>query len=249
MIRILLPMAGNSQFFDAPEYPYPLPLIEIFDKTIIERVIENLNEIKESRHFIFVVNESDCLKYHLDDTLKLLTREKCNVIQLKGKTKGAACSALMAVDHIENEDPLIIANSDQLFEKNILREAVQFFSEEGVDAGVVCFESIHPRWSYARLDGTGKIVETAEKRPLSKNAIAGFYFFRRGQDFVRAAMASIKKDSNINELYYISPILNEFILANKLVLSYPIENAKFHTFYTPKKIKEYEQAPLRERLK
>ena len=153
------------------------------------------------------------------------------------RSKGAVCSALMAVSHISNETPLIIANSDQIFEGQ-LEELISQFKDS--DAGVVTFESVHPRWSYVRLDEKQRVIETAEKRPISRHAIAGLYYFKHGSDFVTSAMRTIEKDSSFNGNFYISSTLNEMILMDKTVGIANIEAGKYHTFYTPKKIEEYE---------
>lgn len=239
MVNILLPM-GGATFFNLPEYPFPKPLIEIHNKPIIQLVIENLNRIKSEKNFIFIVNSEDCREFYIDKTINLLAGESCQIIKLTGETRGAACSVLMAIEHIDNELPLIIANSDQIFENDI-NQAIDYFQEENFDAGVVCFDSVHPRWSYVRTDQEGYIVESAEKRPISKNAIAGFYYFKHGRDFVRAAMQSIKKDNNVNGLYYIAPAIGELVLERKKLGVYKIDVEQYHTFYTPQKIKEYEQ--------
>jgi len=238
MINILIPLAGSNQFFDKKEYPYPKPLIEINNKTMIEHVIENFNNIKEEKQFIFIVNSEDCKKYHLDNVLNLLTNNSCKVVKIDNVTKGAACSAMMAIEHINNDTPLIISNADQLFDDN-LDDIISHFKD--VDGGVVSFDSIHPRWSYARLNEDNYIVETAEKRPLSKNAIAGLFYFKNGKYFINSAMKMIQKDASVNNLYYISPTLNEMVLDNKKLVICKIDNEKYHTFYTPQKIQEYER--------
>lgn len=238
MINILIPLAGTNQFFSENEYPYPKPLIEINDKTMIEHVISNFDSIKKEKQFIFIINNEDCKKYHLDNVLNLLTNHACKIIKIDSETKGAACSAMMAIEYINNDNPLIIANADQLFDDN-LEDLVSSFYE--YDGGVISFDSIHPRWSYARLDEENHIVETAEKRPLSKHAIAGFFYFKEGKDFIISAMNMIKKDASLNGLYYISPTLNEMVLQNKKLVVKKIDNDKYHTFYTPQKIQEYER--------
>ena len=240
MINILLPMVGKSPFFDSPQYHFPKPLIEIKGKTMIQMVIENLNVIDDDKQYIFVINQIDCIKHHLDDVLRLLTKNNSQIIRLDKETKGAACSALMAIDHINNDTPLIIANSDQLIEED-LNNIIAQFQKQKADAGVICFENVHPRWSYVRLDGNNKVTETAEKRPLSKNAIAGVYYFKHGKDFVRAAMKTILKDARVNDLFYIAPTLNELILEDMNIRHVKIDKAKYHTFYSPQKIHEYEQ--------
>jgi len=238
MINILIPLAGKNQFFPEAEYPFPKPLIEFNAKTMIEHIIYNFSSIAKEKQFIFIVNSEDCKKYHLDNVLNILTNQTCKIIKLDNETKGAACSAMMAVEYINNDMPLIISNADQLFDIS-LDEVINNFGNS--DAGVITFESIHPRWSYVRLNSENKVTETAEKRPISKNAIAGFYYFRKGSDFISSSSKMIKKDASVDGHYYISPTLNEMVLENKIINIFKIENNKYHTFYTPQKIKEYER--------
>jgi len=238
MINILIPLGGKSDFFNSSEYQYPKSLIEIQGKTMIQRVIENYAEI-EHKKFIFVVNQTDCDIYHLDSILKLLTNGNCEIVRLNGATRGGACSALLAIDQINTETPLIIANSDQVLEVD-LANICQCFRDQMIDAGVVTFESIHPKWSFIRIDEGGSVIEAAEKRPISKNAIAGFYYFGAGKNFVIAAMESIKKDAHVNELFYIAPVLNELVLRGCSVGYKYIEATSYHSFYSPAKIAEYE---------
>ncbi len=237
MINILIPIAGSNQFFSESEYPYPKPLIEINDKTMIEHVISNFDSVKE-KQFIFIVNSKDCKKYHLDNVLNLLTEHNCKIVKIDGETKGAVCSAMMAIGYINNDNPLVIVNADQLFDDD-MNDIISSF--KNVDGGAVSFESIHPRWSYARVDENNYIVETAEKRPLSKHAIAGFFYFKEGRYFIDSAMNMIKKDANVSGHYYIAPTLNEMVLNNKRLIVKTVDNDKYHTFYTPQKIQEYER--------
>lgn len=238
MINILIPLAGKNSFFPESEFPYPKPLIEINGETMIEYVINNFSTITADKQYIFIVNTEDCKKYHLDNVLNLLTDHQCKIIKIDRETKGAACSALMAIESINNDTPLIIANADQVFDDNLNTLFKEF---NNFDAGIVCFESVHPRWSYARVNQDNLITETAEKRPISKHAIAGLYYFAKGSDFVISAMQMIKKDANVNGLYFIAPILNEMVLANKKMTIVPIANSRYHTFYTPAKIQEFER--------
>lgn len=248
MINILIPLGGKSTFFDIEEYPFPKPFVEINGKLMIELLIDSFASISEDHKFIFIVQQDDCRKFHLDNTLQLITNNKCEIVVLNNLTKGAACSALMAIDHIDTEDKLIVSNGDQVIDGD-MNQILGFFEDKKSDAGVVCFESVHPKWSYVRLDENDGIVETAEKRPISKNAIAGFYFFRHGADFVKSAMKSIEKDSSIDGLYYVAPTLNEMVLDNKRLDLYKIDNSRYHSFYSPQKIKEYEMSlPSREVL-
>lgn len=237
MINILVPMAGDNQYFPENEFPFPKPLIEIGSRTMIERVVQNLETASKNVQFIFIVSNENCIKYHLDKTLSIITNERAQIIRLGNVTKGSACSALLAIDFIDNDIPLLIANSDQLFENHI-SNLINVF--QNVDGGVITFDSVHPRWSYVRLDEKERVIETAEKQPISRNAIAGLYYFSKGFQFIEAAKKMIKKEEHINGSYFIAPVFNQMILSGKEIRMNKIKNSTFHTFYTPLKIKEYE---------
>ncbi|MDD6056107.1 MAG: glycosyltransferase family 2 protein [Helicobacter sp.] len=236
MVNIVIPLAGSSSFFKENEIIFPKPFAEICGKTMIELLIENYDCIKD-KQFIFILKESDVRGFHLDEAIKVLAPES-KIITLKKETQGMACSALLAVEFIDNETPLIIANADQIFEID-LTKALEFFKI--YSAGVITFSSIHPRWAYVRLDENGEIVEVLEKNPVSKSAIAGFYYFSSGGDFVKAAQKMIEKDASLEGKFFIAPALNELILDGKSIGNFKVEKDSYHTFYSIDKIKEYER--------
>lgn len=238
MLNVLIPLAGSSIFFENSNYMYPKPLIEVKGRPMIQHVIEDLQTIKDEINFIFAVNAQDCRKFYIDNVLRLLTNQKADIIKIDKETAGAACTALLAIESINNDDPLIISNGDQCFDIP-LDQFITSFKERNLDAGVVCFDSVHPRWSYALMDKDGQVIETSEKKPISNSAIAGLFYFKHGKDFVTAAMKSIKKDASVDSRYYIAPVLNELVLENRKIGISRIDNANYHTFYSPQLLEEY----------
>jgi len=240
MIQLLIPVAGGNSFFtDHAEYQFPKPLVEINSKPMIQWVYENLAEINvPEKKFIFILREEDCVRFHLDQTVSILTDNRASIIKLKEDTKGAVCSSLMAIDELDMNQPLLISNGDQIIEKD-LSAAISYFMDNDLDGGLVTFESVHPKYSYARMEGDA-VVETAEKRPISKKAIAGIYYFKKAGDFINGGFEVIKKNTNTNGLFFISATINELVLNNKKVGAYAIPNDHYHTFYSPQKIKEFE---------
>ena len=235
MINVLLPAMGKSAFFK--DAYFPKPLIEINGKTMLEMVVDNYADL-EPKNYIFVFHDDDCKQFHLDASVKILTPAS-SVIKLHNQTAGALCTCLMAVDFINDELPLIIANSDQIIDVDY-REVINKFDKCDAEAGVITFPNIQPRWSYARIVND-EVVEVAEKRPLSKNAIAGFYYYKHGRDFVETAKKALLKQKNLDGKYYISATINELILQGKKVSYYEISKEQYKSFYSPVKIKEYEE--------
>jgi dTDP-glucose pyrophosphorylase len=240
MLQILIPLAGGNAFFsDHVEYQFPKPLIEISGRPMIQWVFENLQTIHNKEiKYIFILREEDCIRFHLDQTIAILSDGKASIVKLKEQTKGAVCSCLMAIDELDLNSPLIITNGDQIIDKK-LQAAIKNFESENSDGGIITFESIHPKWSFARFE-KDHVVETAEKRPISRNAIAGVYYFRKAGDFITSGFEVIKKNINVNGLYFISSTINELILSGKKVGYYTIPNDSYHSFYSPQKIKEFE---------
>jgi dTDP-glucose pyrophosphorylase len=240
MLNILMPLGGNSKFFDEKEYFYPKLLVEIQGKPMIQLAIENLQTIGDDLQFIFVIKKSDCVNFHLDETLKLLTNDECKIITLDHDTKGAPCSCLLAIEYINNSTPLLISNYDQVFDCS-LKEYRTRFDNLDVEAGCLIFNSAHPRWSYVHINDHGFVMEAAEKRPLSRNAIAGFYYYTHGSNFIKSAQSVIRKTCSNTETFYTSSTFNELILENKRVGALTVSNDNYHSFYTPQKIEEFEK--------
>jgi bifunctional N-acetylglucosamine-1-phosphate-uridyltransferase/glucosamine-1-phosphate-acetyltransferase GlmU-like protein len=234
-----MPLSMQSTFFESADYPFPKPLAEIDGTPMIQHVIENLSTISEPKRFIFILSDADCTRYHLDSTVRLLAGDDSVIVRLFNPSKGAACSALLAINYIGNDDPLLIVNGDQIFDVDLNAYLARLRALDS-DAGCLTFNSVHPRWSYLRTENQDDIIETSEKHPISRQAIAGFYYFARGADFVLAAQLSIRKDACVDGVFYIAPVLNELVLLNRRLKALSVPNDAYHTFYSPKKIDEYQ---------
>lgn len=244
-MRIIIPIAGAISF-DGPEYVFPKPLIDVNGKPLIEYVIENLGKIGKDIKFTFILKEPLCSKYNLDYTLALLTSSP-DIIKLKNETRGSTCSVLMAYDKIAQDEEIVIVNSDQvlLTDANV---AIEAFRAGNFTGGLLTFESVHPRWSFALTDSDGNVLQTAEKKPISRNAIAGFYYFKSFKDFVEGAFESVYNEEFIDDHLYISSVMNQLILQNKSVKAFHIRNDEYLSFYSPQKIKEFERLVVEKKI-
>lgn len=240
-MNLVIPIASSSKFFSLEEYGYPKPLIEIMGVPMIEHVIKNITHGNSFKKIIFIVKQDECDRFHLDSTLNLLSPIKPEIIKLRADTQGALCSVLLAVEHINGDEPLLISNADQIFDGGIT-DHLNRITASNLDAACLTFSSVHPRWSFIKTNDDGMVIETAEKRPISKNAIAGVYWYKSGSVFVDSSMASIKHGSSLEGKYFISPVFNEYVLSGKRVGHLKVANEQYHTFYSPQKIEEYESS-------
>jgi NDP-sugar pyrophosphorylase family protein len=241
-VNILIPIAGRDRYFPESEYFFPKPLIDIVGAPLIEHTVTSLVKIDDDARFTFVVQDEDCRRYSIDNVLRMSApKGRAEVVRLKASTQGAICSCLMAIDHLDPGEELIIANSDQVIYSD-LKEIIAEFRERKLDAAVVTFDSKHPRYSYIRTDEQGRITESDEKRVISRHAIAGLYYFRRSSEFVESAARVLNNDSPIQGSFFISQALNEMILAGKLLGHREIPSKDYYPLYNPKKLSEYEES-------
>ena len=211
-LNVLVPMAGAGSRFAQQGYTFPKPLIEVNGKPMIQVVVENLNI---EAHYIFIVQQSHYEKYNLKYLLNLIA-PGCDIVQVDGVTEGAACSTLLAKDYINNDAPLVMANSDQYVEWNS-NECMYAFTADEIDGGIISFEASHPKWSYARVGDDGFVEEVAEKKVISNEATVGIYYWKKGSDYVKYAEDMIAKNIRVNNEFYVCPVFNQAIEDNKKI--------------------------------
>jgi dTDP-glucose pyrophosphorylase len=209
MLNIVIPMAGRGSRFAQAGYQTPKPLIPVGDRPMIQWVIENIRPARAHR-FIFL-----CLAEHLasypevPEELRRLC-PGCDIVSVSGVTEGAACTVLLAKGLIDSDDPLMIANSDQIVDLPI-EDYLAAGDAPEVDGLIMTFWSDHPKWSYCRLRADETVSGVVEKQVVSNEATVGIYNFRHGREFVRAAEQMIAADLRVNGEFYVAPCYNQLI--------------------------------------
>lgn len=236
MKTILLAAGGSDAYADAG-YFYPKNLVEVDGKPLVQHVIEHLGDAGRREQLLAMVRCDEDLRYHTARVVRLV--EPSAAVLPVESTSGAACTALLAIEHIADDEPLLLVNGDQVLTAPV-DEIVAGFEARGLDGGVVVFEGVHPRWSYVRVDDEGFVIEASEKRPISRLATAGIYWFARGRDFVECAMEMIRKDAHVGGTFYVCPTLNEMVLRNRRVGVHQIERTAYLSLHEPQALAAFE---------
>ncbi len=226
--NVLIPMAGLGSRFVEKGYALPKPLINFFGKPMIQHVVDSLGI---DGHYIFIVQKEHSVRYHLLDVLDSIA-PGCSIVEIDGLTDGAARTTLVASHLIDNDRPLIIANSDQ-----IVKWQGQIFSKLVNDWNLVAlFEASDPKWSFAKIKDN-LITEVAEKKVISNNASVGIYGWAKGSDYVKYAKLMIARDIRTNNEFYIAPVYNGAIADGQKVHPFFVE--KMHGVGTPEDLNNY----------
>jgi len=180
----------------------------------------------------------DIDRFHLDGVATLLCQDP-KIVAIADSTKGSACTALFAVCQLPQNDPLLIVSANEFVDLD-LAEVVSDFVARDLDGGALIFRSVHPRYSYVRLDNDGLVTEAAQRNPISKDATAGIFWFGTAGLFCSAAMSMIRKGCSVDGQYYLAPVFNELILEGNRVGVFPLGNADYHLLKTVSQAEQFE---------
>ena len=229
---------ASTDSLDFGDSGYPTFLTEVGGATLLEMWVSQAKEIDGK--VTLVVNENDVIRWNLR-AIKEQIDPDLQIISIKGLTSGATCTALLALAGKNLEEQLIVLNGNEYIQPRI-SEVVNEFNLRNLDAGLVYFDSVHPRYSYARINDDGLVLETAEKYPISRNATAGFYWYKSSRIFVAAAEQQLLKRLNLNGSYYICPLFNELILQGQVVGGHGISSELHHSLKSTRQLEKFKES-------
>lgn len=236
MINILIPMAGLGSRFAKSGFTKPKPFIDVLGKPMIVRVLENL-AYKQAKFILIARNE------HLEKEKELVQSIKkdfnAEFIGINALTEGTVCTILYARKLINNDTPLLVANSDQIADLDIADFIDDCFKRK-LDGSILTFidEEKNPKWSFAKLKDD-LVIEVKEKEAISSFATVGIYLFSNGKFFVDAAIDMIARNDRVNKEFYTCPTYNYMIKDNLKIGIYNIKATQMHGIGTPEDLQAF----------
>jgi NDP-sugar pyrophosphorylase family protein len=229
-LNILIPMAGKGSRFENSGYTLPKPLIPIEGKTMIENAVDSLGI---QGNFIFVTQKSHALKEKLESIY-----EGCVVLEIDYITDGPACTALLVKDLINNDDPLLITNCDQImwWDDRNFKNFIENYLHDGF---VVTYTETTNKNSYVELDRYGMAKRIVEKEVISDVSLNGIHFWKKGKYFIESSEKMIQNNERYNNEFYIGPSYNELIKSGKKIGIFHIPNLQHNAVGTPEDLIKY----------
>ncbi len=242
MINIVIPMAGFGQRFVDAGYSTPKPFIKIDNKMMIERVLESFSQLEAKINIII----RDTLLDQCLSEINYLKNKYANLSFsiLQNPTLGASCTVLSLHRYINTEEPLLIADCDNIFDASELKSCLSSLKTSNYDAGLVVFESCDPKYSYVKLEND-LVVQTKEKEVISNLAITGLYYFQKGKYFVENCIDMIVENKSQKGEFYVSGVYNNLISNSYKVGAVTIDNSKWYCVGTPEDLKTKYSAEIK----
>jgi len=236
-VNIVIPIAGQGNRFVKAGYKDPKPFINVHEKPMIVRVLENLH-YANARYIIVARKE------HIDikkDIVKYIEKKfNATFVSIDYLTEGAACTVLHARSLINNDIPMVIANSDQIVDVDF-SDYVNDCIGRSLDGSIMTFKDPenNSKWSFAKTNSDGLVQEVCEKEPISDMATVGIYMFKRGKDYVDSAIDMIVQNDRVNNEFYVCPVYNYAIRNRKIIGTYDTPFEAMHGVGTPEDLDTY----------
>ena len=198
-------MAGLGTRFTESGYTTPKPLLPIHGVPMYRVVLANLLTVQVSRVVIVAQKQWD-----LSGDVGVLSRAlnlDIHLIEIDHVTEGPAETVKLAQDFLDPHQPVVTANSDQ-FVNAQLDEFYESLILGAYSGAVLLMEDVDPKWSYARLNSQGNVVEIREKEVISPFATVGIYGFESASTMFNAFRQMQDSSDRVNGEFYVGPAYN-----------------------------------------
>ena len=208
-MRVIMPMAGRGSRFANEGITIPKPLIDVRPgEPIFRWALKSIERIDYSQLIVIALKAHDD-SYHLRQRFAAEFGAKVEVLLIDDVTEGQLCTVLVARDLINDAEDVLVISSDTY----VISEIGSDIAQRPPDcAGIISAADLPgDRWSFARTDDTGRVVEVAEKVRISDHASTGLYYFSRGDQLVAVGEEMIRNGEKTRGEYYVIPVYKKYV--------------------------------------
>lgn len=185
MINIVIAAGYATRLYPLTEN-FPKPLLKIGARNILERMLDDIDNLPEIEAHIIVTNHKFAAIFN--DWLKTVKYLKPITIIDDGSTSnesrlGAVRDLLLAIEQCKVNDDIMVIAADNILEFS-LRGFVDFFNEKGTSV-IMCHHEPElrklQRTGVIAVDNDMKVIEMQEKPevPVSCWAVPPFYIYSK----------------------------------------------------------------------
>jgi len=209
-LRVVIPMAGYGKRLRPHTWSRPKQLLTLAGKTVIEHVLDTFSSLPEDIkiEYVFIVGYlGDKIKTYMEDEYPDTTVH----FVVQDEMRGQSHAIYLAKDYIDG--PMIMVFADTLIETDL-----GFLEEEKTD--VVAWVKPVPdprRFGVAEVGKDNLVTRLIEKPKAMDNnlALVGFYYFKKGQDLIRAIENQIDQQVQLKGEFFLADAINIMLEGEK----------------------------------
>lgn len=238
-MNIIIPLGGKGERFSKNGYVQPKPLIPIFEKCMLEYVLDNLNISNESpeRDKVFIIYDSKLDMFNFKEFIN----NKYKFVKLiqVNNTKGAVETLFLGITYILSNytyhNKCLILDCDTFYGQDIrnifdVSDDNTIFYTKNYD--------INPVYSYIELNNN-IITNIQEKKKISDNANTGAYAFTNINVLYNFCKYVLDNNITFNNEPYTSCVISEMIKANIIFKAHELEDKFVFSLGTPQAVNKY----------
>lgn len=206
-MKIVMPMAGRGSRFADRGILTPKPVIDVNGEPMLAWALKSITGLAYSKIVFIILKEHDD-EHDLAAWLKHYD-PNCEIVMLEGVTEGQLATVLTARDYINDDEDVLVMSCDT-YVKSDLTQHVQGRADD-VEGLISVADMPGDRWSFARVDDDGNVVEVAEKVRISDHASTGMYYFSHGNRLVEVGEEMIRNQEKTRGEYYVIPVYQKFL--------------------------------------
>lgn len=207
---IVIPMAGLSSRFFKAGYQQPKYMLPGHNRPLFDHAVLSFSAYFSSEPFLFIVRDVYGTPEFVKQRCEVLGIKNFTIKILEQETRGQAETVYLGVSQLPTTTPLTIFNIDTFrpdFRYPTIKTQCDGYLEVFIGEG--------SNWSYAKpaTPDSDKVIETAEKNPISNLCSTGLYYFKQAGDFITAFTLEAAKPATQwqQQELYIAPLYNQLI--------------------------------------
>ncbi len=208
----VVPMAGYGNRFANKGITIPKPLIEVAGKPMLHWALKSVETVPH-RMLVFVMLREHEEEFGILDRLTTMLSVPFEAVLLDKVTEGQLCTVLTAREFFKPDEGVLVSNCDTYTQSNIGAEIQNL---PGRVHGLISVADLPgDRWSFARTEDSGKVVEVAEKERISNHASTGLYYFSHASEFLDYADSMVEEQDRTKGEYYVMPLYGRYLRDGK----------------------------------
>lgn len=237
-MNIIIPIGGKGERFKNKGYIKQKPLIDIFEKSMIFYVLDNLNI--NDNDTIYIIYNTVLEKENFTQIIKN-KYPLVKFIPLPKDTSGAAETLYLGLsnimNYINNSNKNIVLDCDTLYHENILDIYRNSIYNNAVFYSVK--ENEKPIYSYIQMNENRRITDIKEKVKISNNANTGAYCFENIEVLCKYCKYILDENIMFNNEPYTSCVINEMISKDFIFHGIELKDSSIISLGTPDDVEKY----------